>query len=466
MAKASQTAKFDVVVIGAGITGALVAWRLARTSLQVALIEKGSDVANGATRANSGILHSGIHEEPDSEVYHMCRQGLDWYRRWSERLDFPLVNKPTVILADSVENFHKLETLQQLHISNLAQRLLQPAELKKRWPFLSDITVGALEIIDSAQISPYEACRAIVENAVSNGLKFITDCDIVEAEKNGNYWNLNTSKGKISAGKIVIAAGAGSNVLSKIFELPLSEQKILSGAYLMLNKAAKPSADVIFFGPPGPETKGILIQNTVHGNLMLGPDSIDSKKLENDQFNWQRICNLWQECLRLIPILDRKDVIRTFTGERVCVGKNFQIENHIDSHSIIRLDGIKSPGLTAAPAIAEKVITMLGQHLDVGERHDLTENRLSPANACLDEPAGRIICRCEQVFARQIHEAIDRGADNIESLRWQTRAGMGDCQGSFCRPDLIKTLQKKLTKPTDEIYLKNKNSPMFTGDLK
>ncbi|GEM_PF-2176631 len=457
---------YDVVVIGAGIAGGAVAWRLARTGLRVALLEKGSDVANGATRANSGILHSGIHEEPDSDVYRMCREGLKWYRNWADRLDFPLVNKATVILADSTESLDKISHLQQLHRSNLAPHLLAPAELGIRWPFLTDKIAGALEVVDSAQISPYEACRAIVENAIANGLEFITDCDINGVEKHGNTWQLQTSNGCIKSGIVVIAAGAGSNGLSKKFGLPLSEQKMLSGAYFMMNKAAKPITDAIFFGPPGPETKGVLMQNTVYGNLMLGPDSIDARKLEDDQFNWQRICNLWQECQKLIPELDRKDIIRTFTGERVCVGKGFQLENHLDSHGIVRLDGIKSPGLTAAPAIADKVLQMLGKYLDVNEKAGLIEKRLSPANAATNQPTGQIVCRCEQVFARQIHEAIRRGASNIESLRWQTRAGMGDCQGSFCRPTLIKTLQSELKKETGEICLKNKNSPMFTGDLK
>lgn len=457
---------YDVVVIGAGIAGGATAWRLARTGLRVALLEKGSDVANGATRANSGILHSGIHEEPGSDVYQMCRKGLQWYRKWADRLDFPLVNKPTVILADSTESLGKISHLQRLHCSNLTPHLLAPAELQARWPFLADKITGALEINDSAQISPYEACRAIVENAVANSLDFITDCDINGAEKRDNVWQLQTSCGIIKSSIVVIAAGSGNNSISKKFGLPLSEQKMLSGAYFMMNKAAKPVTDVIFFGPPGPETKGILMQNTVHGNLMLGPDSIDAQKLEDDQFNWQRICNLWQECQKLIPDLDRKDIIRTFTGERVCVGKGFQFENHLDSHGIIRLDGIKSPGLTAAPAIADKVMKMLGKYLDVNEKTGLIEKRLSPAKAATNQPAGQIICRCEQVFARQIREAIGRGAGNIESLRWQTQAGMGDCQGSFCRPALIKALQSELKKETGEICLKNKNSPMFTGDLK
>lgn len=457
---------FDLVIIGAGIIGCSVAWRLARTGLRVALLENGSDLANGATRANSGILHSGIHENPDTDVFQMCRQGLAWYKKWAAPLDFCLVSKPTLILAHSPDSLDRLKRLQQLHVNTLNPRLFAPDYLQNRYPFLAGTIKGALKAADSAQISPYETCRAIAENAIANGLKLFNDCDLISAERSEKKWHLLSTKGHFITDFVIIAAGSGSNSISSKLNLSENRQKLISGVYFMMNKSTRPETDAIFFGPPSPDTKGILLQNTVHGNLMLGPDSIDRQKLADDNFNWQRICSLWQDCLKLIPGLERRDIIRTFTGERVSVGKGFQLENHLKDLGIIRLDGIKSPGLTAAPAIADRVINMLARFIDVSEKEDLQEKRLSINSAVANMPAGEIICRCERVFASQIREAISRGADNIESLRWQTRAGMGDCQGSFCRPALIKTLKTELNLKANEIFLKNRNSPMFSGDLK
>lgn len=462
----SQATQFDVVVIGAGIVGCSIAWRLTGTNLKVALLEKGSDIANGATRANSGILHSGIHEEPDSEAFLMCRKGLAWYREWSARLDYPLQNKPTVILAHDTASLHKLEKLAEAHSETLQPQLLDQHETLSRWPFLGERICCSVVVNDSAQILPYDTCRAILENAISNGLIFMPDHTVSSVENTGDSWHLHTETGKITTRYVVLAAGAGSNELSLMFGLAESHQTLINGAYYMLARSAEPQFEEIFFTPPSETTKGLVLQQTIHGNLMLGPDAIPSEDLSDGKLAWDRYCKLWSDCQNIIPQLNRKEVIRTFTGERVNVGKGFQFDDYLTGKRLLRIDGIKSPGLTAAPAIAMKVEELLNRHLEMNVR-----NQLNDARACINteietHPPGELVCRCEKVFMSQIEEAIRRGANNIESLRWQTRAGMGDCQGSFCRPQLTTILKKCLDLPAAGIILKNKGSYLFTDDLK
>ena len=50
---------YDVVIIGAGISGSIVAYELAKYDLKVCVLEAGIDVASGSTRANSAIVHAG-----------------------------------------------------------------------------------------------------------------------------------------------------------------------------------------------------------------------------------------------------------------------------------------------------------------------------------------------------------------------------------------------------------------------
>ncbi|MBU1105890.1 MAG: FAD-dependent oxidoreductase [Candidatus Riflebacteria bacterium] len=457
---------YDVVVVGAGIVGCSIAWRLSRTNLRIALIEKGSDVANGATRANSGILHSGIHEEPDSEVFAMCQTGTDWYREWSSRLDFPLQNKATVILAHNKNSRQLLEKMAAAHAQTLQSEMLDQKATHARWPFLADSICGALVVENSAQILPYDACRAILENAVSNDLTFLPDCSINQAEDSEGKWVLTTTAGLISSRYVIIAAGAGSNEVSRFFALEASYQKLVSGAYYMLARNIQPELAEIFFTPPSETTKGIVLQQTIHGNLMLGPDAIASKDLTDEKLNWNRFCSLWNACQDIVPQLDRKEIIRTFTGERVNVGTGFQFDDHLAMKRVLRIDGVKSPGLTAAPAIAMKTEQMLKEYLNLPAKNSLVETRISIVGAVAEQHPGELVCRCEKVFMSQIAEAIRRGADNIETIRWQTRAGMGDCQGSFCRPRLTAILRKTLNLATSDVKHKNQGSQMFTGDLK
>lgn len=459
--------RFDVVVIGAGIVGCSTAWRLARTGLRTALIEKGSDIANGATRANSGILHSGIHEDPDSETFKMCREGIQWYRHWAAKLDFEVVNKPTVILANNEQNLQKIHDIRRQHQNTLKPVFYDRQAVRNKWAQLSENIIGAISIEDSAQISPYETCRAILENAAANGLEFFRDCSILQAGHTDRAWQIHTSNGLIQAKAVILAAAAGNHELSACFQLPEVDFKLLSGAYFMFAKSSGTIADSIFFGPAGNDTKGIVIQNTVHGNLMLGPDSIDLKELENDNSKaWHRICNLWHEGLKIFPGLEKRDIIRTFTGNRTCVGSDFGFDNLLKEKGLLRINGIKSPGLTAAPAIAARVCRMLQDILPLEERSSTIDERISINNATSANQAQHIVCRCEQVFAAQIQEAIKRGADSIEAIRWQTRAGMGDCQGSFCRPSLIRIIQQETAVSTEKIKYKNTSDNMFEGDLK
>jgi glycerol-3-phosphate dehydrogenase len=458
--------EFDVAIFGAGIIGTLTAWELIRSGYRVVLIEKSSDVANGATRANSGIIHSGIHEEPDSENYHFCREGIKWYREWSQQLDFKFIPKSTVILAESSDSKKVVIAMAEKHRKTLKPEILHKDSIKKRWPFLNSDIKTALEVNSSAIISPYETCRAVLENAIINGLLFLPDCVTLQAEFNQQKWVLKTSRGSVKTKAIILAAGEGTNAISELFSLKPLDLKYVSGAYLMFSKTAHPEFSEIIFSPPSAGSKGIVLQRTVHNNLMTGPDSIDCAKLTTPEANWKRFNQLWNECGFYIPGLNRKEIIRTFTGIRVKGGKNFIFENLLANKNLIRIAGIQSPGLTAAPAIATKLTSMIKKKISVKATGNFKDSRDSIEKATERKDPGELICRCEKVFMNEIKEAIKRGANSIESLRWQTRAGMGDCQSSFCRPALIKALKKELDMKTNEVFQKNQESKIFDGDLK
>ena len=355
--------KYDVAIFGAGVVGCSIAWHLARTNCRALVIEKNNDIASGATRANSGILHSGIHEKPGSQMFHRCRKGLDWYRTWSKKLDFPLLDKATLIVSTNQEQTKDLIRMLNLHSDSLLARIVKKDELHKKHPYLCNTINTALEVEDSAQICPYESSRAMMENAIDNGLTLKKNLNLLSASFTGNYWKLVFEDKKvILANTIVLAAGKGMKELSKIFALPAPPTKYLNGIYYLLERNRNSPIHPIIFGPREAHTKGLIVQETVHGNILIGPDSIESYKIEDHkkaEFEWNRLCEVWQRAKNIVPELNRKSILRTFSGNRSVCGDDFQINDYLTDKNIIALHGIKSPGLTVSPVLAEEVLEML-----------------------------------------------------------------------------------------------------------
>ncbi len=473
----SSEESFDVTVIGGGIVGTSIAWRLARTTLRVALIESGCDIANGSTRANSGILHSGIHEKPESQMFRRCRSGLRWYRTWAPKLDIPLVDRPSLIVAFTEEDQVRLKGLAEQHASTLSPKLLDQAELQSCESCLSPHLRAGLLIADSAQISPYEACRAILENAIANGLIFKPEHHVKKAARKPNGWLLEGDDWAVASGIVILATGAGAQGISHIFGIQPPSLSWVSGAYFMMDRRLAGTLHHIVFGPPQPHTKGFLAQETVHGNLLLGPDAVSwphpAISLDDETAvlaQWERLSTLWQSAIQLVPGLERRDVIRSFTGIRhTAPGEDFALLDLLADARLMALHGIRSPGLTAAPALADEVVTALTNGAispeKIRERANLVETRTSPeqATARLDSP---LVCRCEKVHEATISEAWSRGATTIETVRWMTRAGMGRCQGGFCRPRILGLLSRWSNREPGEIPLKEPGSNLVSGWLK
>ncbi len=475
--ESSSENSFDVTIIGGGIIGVSVAWRLARTSLRVALIERGCDIANGSTRANSGILHSGIHEKPESLMFQRCRSGLRWYRTWAPKLDIPLVDRPSLIVAFTEEDQARLRGLAEQHASTLSPKLLDQAELQACESRLSPNLRAGLLVTDSAQISPYEACRAILENAIANGLIFKPERDVKIAVRRPDGWLLEGDDWAVESGIVILATGAGAPGISHIFGIQPPSLSWVSGAYLMMDRRLAGTLKHIVFGPPQPHTKGFLAQETVHGNLLLGPDAVSwpnpALSLDDETAvlaQWERLSSIWQSAVQLVPGLERRDVIRSFTGIRhTAPGDAFAIHDLLTDARLMALHGIRSPGLTAAPALADEVVTALTAGAvspeKLRERATLAETRTAPERAAAGI-ASPLVCRCEKVHEATISEAWSRGATSIETVRWMTRAGMGRCQGGFCRPRILSLLSRWSNCEPGEIPLKEPGSNLVSGWLK
>ncbi len=473
--------EYDVLIVGAGIVGTSVAWRLARTSLRVALVERADDVADGATRSNSGIVHSGIHEDPDSETFAWCRAGMAWYRQWAKPLGFPFKERPTLIVGRTDDELAVLRELADRHRATLAPEYLDgAAEARLREPGLAPDVRGALYVRDSAQILGYDAARAMLENAVANGLQWLPGTTVVSAVRHGGFWECDLIGRRLQARVVVLATGAGAPEAAAVFGLRPPEFRWVEGGYLLLDRRCTGMVQHIVFGPPRPGTKGFIIQETPHGNVLLGPDAVQIRDTRTAETvaegpidaGFARFSRIWAEALTWFPHLERTDVIRAFSGIRHVVPAathptGFAIDDQLDSASVLALQGIKSPGLTAAPALADDAVTRCERVLGpIRERAQTSDDRIPIADAARSERDCGLVCRCEQIPAAHVVESLRRGARTIESIRWMTRAGMGRCQGAFCRPRVLSLIERETGLEPGQIMQRGPDSPVVLGRLR
>jgi glycerol-3-phosphate dehydrogenase len=198
----------------------------------------------------------------------------------------------------------------------------------------------------------------------------------------------------------------------------------------------------------------------VHGNLLLGPDAIDEEGAIDRSTHVERLAEIYFHALYTTDKINLNQYIRSFAGVRaVATGDDFIIEES-KTKGFIQAAGIQSPGLTASPAIADRIADILSNAgLALKPKENYNPNRkpiieadkkmrpLSEVEQLITLPSGeeRIVCRCEQVTEGTILDALRRGipVHTVDGIKRRTRASMGFCQGEFCRPRFLKLMERE-----------------------
>ena len=273
---------YDVAIVGAGVVGGLIARELSRYQLNVALLEKCNDVAMGTTKANSAIVHGGFDAQNGTLKAELNVKGTAMMPELCEKLSVPFKKNGSVVVAFSDSEMEHIKVLYDRGIKNGVPGLsvIDQAELRRIEPNISDKAVGALLCESAGIVCPYELTIAAVENAVTNGVEFIRNCNVTAIEDNENGYTLKTSLGDISAKYIINAAGNFSDDLARMVGDNSIEIIPRKGEYYLLDKSVGNLAVHTIFQCPNEMGKGILVSPTVDGNLLVGPtaEDIDDKE--------------------------------------------------------------------------------------------------------------------------------------------------------------------------------------------
>ena len=468
----------DIVIIGAGITGSLIAHNLSKYNLEVLLLEKNSDVAEGATGANSAMVHSGHDPKPNTLKCRYNLLGNRMYPDVCKELQVPFKPIGAFVAATNEEEEKTLEGLiNQCVERNIPFEVMNGDEARLEEPNLSDNVSLVLSLPTTGIIVPWETAFAACEEAILNGVELKLNYEVKSIKKENDKFIIND---EIETKVLINCAGAHCDDITNMLRVSPYKVEAKKGEYYVLDHLDGKFVKHVIYPVPSAKGKGVLAIPTAHDNVMLGPNSdfIDDKE---DTSTGSGLDYVKAEISKTVKNIPYNKMIHTFAGLRPHIDLNdFYIQEDDEINNFIHVAGIESPGLTAAPAIAKDVVENMvlpkfnasvkeeyirrKPYIDMKHMSDDQKDELIKSNPDF----GKMICRCEQISLGQIKDVINRkcGARTIKGVKMRCRPGMGRCQGGFCEPEVVKILQKELDKELKDIELDKPNSNIFVSKAK
>jgi glycerol-3-phosphate dehydrogenase len=464
--------EFDFVIIGGGVVGTAVAYELAKYELAVVLLEKEAELSFGVSKANSGIVHTGFQSDYRQLKTRLAVRGNELYRQIARILDFPFAPLGELVVAFPGER----QVLEQIKETGEKLRIPGLEIVDRNWlhdhePNLTREIECALLGPTAAVINPYETVYAMAENALANGVRIQCENEVTSIKIETGIWTVVTSKSQYRTRYVINAAGLHSDHVAQKAGTEVPAIVPRKGQEYLLDKHAGRLTGRVIFPLPQKTTKGVLVIPTVDGNTMIGPTAEeihDRKDLSTSKKGKEVVL---ASVKRLIPSLREDQIIASFAGLRPTTKEgDFYIQE--DREGFINLVGLQSPGLTAAPAIAEYIVKMLSHKVNFVPKEDYIAKRIGiprfrdlshgERNELIKEDPeyGEVVCRCELVTKKEVKEAIRRGARTLDGIKFRARCQMGRCHGAFCTMKIMTIMAQELHIPYEGITKRGKGSEL------
>ena len=474
---------YDVVIIGAGVTGSAIARYLSRYQVKACVLEMSEDVCTGTSKANSAIVHAGYDAEYGSLMAKYNVEGSVMMPELAKELDFDYDMCGSLVVCLSEDDRPALIKLYENGVKNGVKDLeiIERDRLLELEPNIADNAVAALWAPTGGIVCPFGLTIALAENACENGVEFFFNEKVTEIEKKDNGFVVKTENNTYETKTVVNAAGVYSDVFHNAFAAKKMHITPRKGEYLLLDHATYGYVTHTVFQLPGKYGKGVLVTPTVHKNTLVGPtatDIEDKEAVNTTQDGLQEVIDKSALALKNVPV---RQVITSFAGLRAHEDSHeFVIGEIPEAPGFFDAAGIESPGLSSSPAIGLHVSDMVAEKLGLEKKADFKAERkgiIKAGELSIEErnelikknPAyGQIICRCESVSEGEIIDAIRRplGAKSLDGVKRRVRAGMGRCQAGFCSPRVMEILSRELCIPLSEITKSGGASKIIVGTVK
>ncbi|WP_042276261.1 NAD(P)/FAD-dependent oxidoreductase [[Clostridium] dakarense] len=482
---------FDIAIIGAGITGSAIARNLSRYNLKTVVLEKGVEVCQGTTKANSAIVHGGFDAYEGSLKAKLNVLGNSLYPSLCKDLNVEFKQNGSLVLAFDDKDLYHIKDLYERGLKNGASGLeiIDGNKVKEIEPNVSENVVGALLCKSAGIVCPFNLNVALMENAIDNGVTLNLQSEVIDIKKvvsdNEEYFEIKTVNGVIKSKYVINASGVYSDKINKLIggdEFYIIPRK---GEYKILDKIEGNKAVHTLFTCPTEKGKGILVTKTVHGNLLVGPNATQVD-LEDITTTKSGLREIMDKSLKSVQNIDFSKTITSFAGIRATPNTgDFIIFESEKSKGFINVAGIESPGLASAPGIAVYVEGIL-KDIFARDNNSLELNANFNPIRIKDKPFSQmtnderisaaeknpkhktIICRCENVTEGEIVDAINRpcGARTVDGVKRRVRPGMGRCQGGFCGPKVVEIIARELNISVEDVLKDYEGSNMVVGKVK
>ena len=448
--KASE--RFDVAVIGGGVTGVATARRLALDGLRVLLLEKGADILSGASKANSALLHTGFDAPEGSLELNCMQRGHAEFMALREAANLPVLMTGAMVVAWTEAQEAALpEILAAAHRNGVTDaRLLSRAEILTREPQLGPQARAAVLVPQEYVIDPWSPFHAYAQDILRAGGTIRRQCEVTAGEFDGQSWRIATTSGTFRATSAVNCAGLYGDTIDAVFlgqtHFTIKPRK---GQFVVFDKAAAKLLRTIILPVPDARTKGVVLTPTIFGNLLVGPTAEETEDRARATVTQPELQMLLQRAVDILPALRDMPVTATYAGLRPATELKAYRIHHNPARNWVTVGGIRSTGLTAALGLARHVAELLGTvpgpvAVASNPMPNLAEHLLRDWQT---QGYGEIVCHCEMVTRREIEAALASPfpPGDLGGLKRRTRCAMGRCQGFNCMGRIAELTRGRLS---------------------
>jgi len=473
----------EILLIGAGVTGCALARVLSRYNVQVTVIDRGADVAEGASKANSGIVHAGFDAHPGTMKAKLNVEGATMYPALCQELGVPYGQPGALVIGFTEDDRKTIENLVQQGIANGVPgvRLIERNEILAMEPNTNPEVLCALYAPTSGLTSPYELTFALADHAALNGVTFRMNEEVTNVwQDETSLWHVQATSGEYTCKVIINCAGVGSAAIHNMMSDDKRHIINRRGQYYLMDRVSPLPFNMTMFQCPTKMGKGVLVSPTVHGNILLGPSAEDIPDAQDVSTTAEGLRFVLEKSKLTWPDASPRGTITNFSGIRAHEAKGDFIIGAVSGRTnAYETVGIESPGLSSAPAIAEMLGKQIAEEQGLAKKADYKPSKPLPkpfhamtneeraAAVAADPLYGKLVCRCEVVTEAEIRAAIRRpvGATTIDGVKRRTRAGMGRCQGGFCSPRVAEIIAEELGIPMTEVTKCGGASRLLTGTI-
>lgn len=470
--------KPDVLIIGGGVSGCSIARELTRWKLNVLLVEKEPDLALQASGRNDGEVHPGVDLNKGTLKQSYVVKGNRMFDKICKELDVPFrrCGQYVGFTEKAALPLVRLYARQRRRVCGVTDtRVISGKALHRREPNLNPKFQFAMYNPTAGCVCPYGLTIAYGENAAANGAQISLNTAVLDMEvSGGRIQSVKTNRGTVYPRMVINAAGVFAEDVATMAKDRFYSIHPRKGTNSILDKKAgslvKSISSIKTLTNNRVHTKGGGILHTVHHNLLVGPNAVETYEKENFATEQGSIDEVFLKQKQTAEGLSQQDIITYFTGVRAATfEEDFVIERGRKTKNLIHCAGIQSPGLTTAPAVAVDVANMavelLGGPGRVKKNESFNPRRkgiprvkelpIEERNRLIQENPdyGMIVCRCEEISKGEILDALRSPVPvpTVDGIKKRVRPGMGRCQGGFCMPLVTQIISEYMGIPVEEV---------------